>query len=388
VPQVSPFTGLLFDPARVGTLDVVTSPPYDTIAPDQERRLHELSPFNVVRLILGREQAGDDRSSNKYTRASELLRDWKHDGALVPTPRPAWYPYEMRFSYLGHPRRVRGILAEVQLEAWGGSIHPHEKTMPAPVEDRLALLRAVRANLSPIYALYRGPRRELSSWLDDATTSTPYAEVTDEAGVEHRMWVAEDGEEVGSWLADEDLLIADGHHRYTVALLFRDEMHEAHGPGPWDRMMMYLVDAGVEEPPVLPIHRIADDGPVPTAGRRVRDLAEVLSSLHDDDLTYGTAAIEDGRLIHRVAEAVGDPPTVCALHESVLEDREGDLRFVPDAVGAEEEVRAGEAVAAFFLPPTKVEQIRAVIDKERRLPQKSTYFWPKPRTGFVIRPLS
>src|SRR5438046_589047 len=196
----------------------------------------------------------------------------------------------MRFSYLGHPRRVRGILAEVQLEAWGGSIHPHEKTMPAPVEDRLALLRAVRANLSPIYALYRGPRRELSSWLDDATTSAPYA--------------------------------------------------------------------------------------------------EVLSSLHDDDLTYGTAAIEDGRLIHRVAEAVGDPPTVCALHESVLEDREGDLRFVPDAVGAEEEVRAGEAVAAFFLPPTKVEQIRAVIDKERRLPQKSTYFWPKPRTGFVIRPLS
>jgi hypothetical protein len=113
----------------------------------------------------------------------------------------------------------------------------------------------------------------------------------------------------------------------------------------------------------------------------------VLSSLRDEDLTYGTAAVEDGRLIHRVAKAPGDPPTVCALHESVLSDQNGDIRFVPDAVAAEEEVRSGEAVAAFFLPPTKVERIRAVIDHDRRLPQKSTYFWPKPRTGFALRPL-
>ena len=386
MPTVSPFTGLLFDPARVGPLDRVTSPPYDTIAPDQERQLHELSPYNVVRLILGREQDGDDETRNKYTRAATLLRGWEDEGVLAPSPRPSWFPYEMRFSYQGAARRVRGLIAEVELEPWGGSIHPHERTMPAPVEDRLAVLRAVRTNLSPVYALYRGPCRELAGWLDDVASRTPFAEVTDEAGVEHRMWIDEGGEDVRSWLSNEDLLIADGHHRYTVALMFRDEMRAAHGPGPWDRMMMFLVDAGSEDPPVLPIHRMALSGPVPTAGRRVRDLAEVLTSVRDDELTYGTAALEDGRLIHRVARADGAPPTVCALHEEVLEHADGRLRFVPDAVAAEEGVRLGEATAAFFLPPTRVERIRQVIDEKRRLPQKSTYFWPKPRTGFVLRP--
>src|SRR5439155_2093730 len=137
----------------------------------------------------------------------------------------------------------------------------------------------------------------------DVTAGPPVMQVADEAGVEHRMWIHPGGAEITSRLAGERLLIADGHHRYTVALAFRDEMRARHGPGPWDRMMMFLVDAGAEDPPVLPIHRVLTSGPVPTDGRRVRDLAEVLTSLHDDDLTYGTAAIEDGRLIHRLAEA-------------------------------------------------------------------------------------
>src|SRR5438093_13228314 len=113
--------------------------------------------------------------------------------------------------------------------------------MAAPVEDRLSLLRAVRANLSPIYALYRGPCAEIVDWMDAATSIAPFAELTDEAGVEHRMWVnAGDDDDISRWLADEQLLIADGHHRYTTALLYRDEMHAAHGPGPWARMMMLL----------------------------------------------------------------------------------------------------------------------------------------------------
>ena len=388
MPRVSPFAGLLFDPSRVGPLDLVTSPPYDTIASDQERRLHALSPYNVVRLILGREEPGDDQQRNKYTRAAERFGRWQREGALALTPGPRWYPYEMRFSHQGLPRRVRGLICEVELEPWGGSILPHERTMAAPVEDRLALLRAVRANLSPVYALFRGPCRELSAWLDETASAPPAMEIADEAGVEHRMWVEERGESIPAWLGGEQLLIADGHHRYTVALAFREEMRAAHGPGPWDRMMMLLVDAGAEDPPVLPIHRVLVSGTRPIEGRRVRDLAEVLTSLHDDDLTYGTVAVEEGRLIHRVAEAKGEPPTVCALHEHLLPEGDGELRYVPDAVAAEELVRNDDAAAAFFLPPTRVERIRAVIDQHRRLPQKSTYFWPKPRTGFVIRPLA
>jgi hypothetical protein len=156
-------------------------------------------------------------------------------------------------------------------------------------------------------------------------------------------------------------------------------------------MMMLIVDGAVEDPPVLPIHRVVTDGVDLSGGwldeLRVRDMAEVLSSLDDDALTFGVVTLDGAEAVHRVASLPGTPPTVCALHELVL-DRWADvaLRFVPDAVAAEQAVISGAASAAFLLPATKVDRVRAVIQRGDRLPQKSTYFWPKPRTGLVIRP--
>jgi uncharacterized protein (DUF1015 family) len=351
-----------------------------------QRRLHEASPFNVVRLILGRTDAADDHVENKYTRAASLLRRWESEGALVPTPGPAWYPYRMRFQFQGVERTVRGLICQVELEPLGGSIIPHEETLPAPFEDRLALLRETRTNLSPVYALYKGPRREVAGLLDEVQRDPPARAVTDEEGVSHELWLLHNGRDIPGWLGDEQLLIADGHHRYRVALAFRDEMRARHGPGPWDHMMMHLVDSELEDPPVLPIHRVLVEGTPPTKGTAVRDLAEILATLRDEDLTYGIAQPEAHQdVVHRVASLKGDPPTVCALHEQVLGD--APVRFVPDAAVAEEYVRTGEAPVAFFLPPTRVERIRSVIERGERLPQKSTYFWPKPRTGMVFRPL-
>jgi uncharacterized protein (DUF1015 family) len=385
VLSVSSFSGLLFDPDRVGPLEDVTSPPYDVVSTEQEDRLHAASPHNVVRLILGRDKAGDDATTNKYTRAASLLRSWEAEGALVSTSGPAWYPYRMRFQFQGKERIVRGLICQVALEPWGGAIIPHEQTFPAPFEDRLALLRDVRANLSPVYALYGGPCPPLGALLDDVQAGPPARQLMDEEGVQHQVWVVEDGSEIPRWLGSEQLMIADGHHRYSVALAFREEMRARNGPGPWDHMMMLLVDSAREDPPVLPIHRVLLGGKAPLEGRAVHDLAEVLATLRDDDLTFGTAAGAGDGMTHRVAALNGDPPTVCALHEQVLGDAE--LRFVPDAALAEDLVRSGRARAAFFLPPTRVERIRSVIERGERLPQKSTYFWPKPRTGMVFRPL-
>ncbi len=396
MPRVSPFTGLLYDESVVGPLDRVTAPPYDAISSESERRLHAASPHNVVRLILGRDEPGDDDRENKYTRASRLLREWRATGALRATERPSWFLYEMRFTFQGRPGRVRGVIAAVDIEALGGGVMPHERTMPGPIEDRMRVLRTVRANLSPVYALWRGPTPELAAVLDEAETGrTPDVTVADEEGVEHRLWVLPAGGGDGNaapWdrialdLDDERLLIADGHHRYSVALAFREQMRAEVGPGPWDRMPMLLVDAAVEDPPVLPIHRVVLDGAaVRTEGRRVRDLSEVLAALDDDTLVYGSAAREGPSLVHRVDTLKGAPPTVCALHERVLGD--AGLRFVTDAAAAEEAVRLGDSSAAFFLPPTRVRRIRDVIERGGTLPEKSTYFWPKPRTGMVIRAL-
>jgi uncharacterized protein (DUF1015 family) len=401
MPRVSPFTGLVFDESVVGPLGPVTAPPYDSISAEHERRLHSASPHNVVRLILGRDKPGDDHLSNKYTRAADLLRAWRDEGALRTTPHPSWFLYEMRFTFQGRPRRIRGVLVEVEIEALGGSIVPHERTLPGPVDDRMRLLRAVRANLSAVYALYRGPQPSVDAAFEEAASARAAdMAISDDQGVEHRLWVVPapgDGSDepprmgdghpagsIGEALSRERLLIADGHHRYAVAQAFRELMRSDAGPGPWDGMMMLLVDATTEDPPVLPIHRVLLRGNVPMVGNRVRDLAEVLATVDDDKLLYGAATRQSEGIVHRIAQLDGVPPTVCALHEQVLEG--ADLRFQPDAAAAEEAVRLGEAPAAFFLPPTRVERIRAVIERGGTLPQKSTYFWPKPRTGMVIRP--
>ncbi len=384
--RVSPFIGLLFDRARVGSLDLVTTPPYDVISPPDRVRYLDASPHNVIRLDLGEDRPGDDEVSNKYRRASDLLRSWRGDGVLVPTDAPAYYTYEMRFSFHGRARTIRGLVCQVALEDPGGSILPHERTMAAPVEDRLRLMRAVRANLSCILAVLPGPSVPLADHLDRASAVEPTTAVVGEDGVEHRLWVGEPDPRVAAWLEGESLMIADGHHRYTTALRYRDEMRADHGLGPWEHVMMLVLDAAISDPPVLPLHRIQRSGPVPEDGRRVRDLQEVLDSVDDERLTYGVATRDDGLLVHRVAKLGGEPPTVCQLHDQVLADMEGELSFTPDAVEAEEAVRTGTAVAAYLLPPTGAGRIRAVVDRGGRLPQKSTFFWPKPRTGLVIRP--
>jgi hypothetical protein len=151
--------------------------------------------------------------------------------------------------------------------------------------------------------------------------------------------------------------------------------------------MMLVADAAVEEPPVLPFHRIQGRGAVPSGGVRVRDLEEVLETVDDAKLLVGVTTMQDGVLIHRVLQLPGERPAVRALHEHALVQADGELRFTPDAFEAEAAVRSGAAVAAYLLPPTDAATIRSVVDRGERLPEKSTFFWPKPRTGLVIRPL-
>jgi uncharacterized protein (DUF1015 family) len=352
VPHIFPFVGLRFERDRVGSFEVVTAPPYDVISEEEHARYLTASPYNVIRLDLAEDaNARPGREIDPYAEAARSLSLWRDDGVLVTTDGPAYYPYEMRFHFHGRARRIRGLICALELEDWGGGIVPHERTMRGPVEDRLRLMRAIGANPSCIYAVFAGPIPELA------------------------------------WLGSTSLMIADGHHRYATALRYRDELRARHGPGPWDRVMMFLVDAAIEDPPVLPFHRIALDGSPPTTGTRVHDLEEVLDSVDDRKLAYGTVAFEGGALVHRVAELVGEPPAVSRLHEQVLASQSQTLRFTPDAVAAEDVVRRREATAAYFLPPTNAETIRSVVELGHTLPEKSTFFWPKPRTGMVMRPL-
>ena len=393
MPQVRPFVGLVYDPSVAGPFDRLTAPPYDIISPVDQERYHRASPYNVIRLILGKEDPGDDAAENKYTRAASFLRSWREEGVLKPTAGPSLFAYEMGFHLHGRRRRVRGAIASVELRRLGDGIIPHERTMPGPVRERARLLRAVRTNLSPVFVVMDGPVPELAAFLDAEASRAPLRETTDELGTVHRLWASTDREaldRVLPTLSRQRLMIADGHHRYAVAFEYREQMRAEAGPGPWDEMMMLLVDGALEPPPVLPIHRLVrDDGHAPFGiEQRVKDLAEVLASVDDDAMVCGVVHRSDGELVHGIASLRGDPPLVCALHGEVLDKLPPErIRFVHDAAAAEAATAAGDADVAYLLPPTTVERVRRVVATGGRLPQKSTYFWPKPRTGMVLRPL-
>src|SRR4029453_3578217 len=158
------------------------------------------------RPVLGGDRAADGGRVDQQRRAASQLETWRERRALVPTERPSFYPYEMRFSLHGRRRAIRGMVCAVELEDPGDSIVPHEQTMPGPIEDRLRLMRAVRTNLSSIHAVFRGPSEPFAGFLDDTMARGPGASPTDEAGVEHTLWVREPNPEVATWLAPESLM--------------------------------------------------------------------------------------------------------------------------------------------------------------------------------------
>jgi uncharacterized protein (DUF1015 family) len=390
VPRIAPFEALIYDEQVAGPIAQLTAPPYDVISEDRRRSLLAGSPYSIVHLDLG--EPGQDRpraDDDRYASAAQRLSTWRHLGVLAPL-RNSYFAYEMRYVSGDTVGRVRGLLCAMTLEPWGGTVLPHEDVMPEPVADRLRLLRATRAQLSPVYGTIAGPCPSLNAALDLASGEPPLFEVHDREGVTHRLWSLALDPTVEEELAPTSLLIADGHHRYTTALAYREERHASDGPGPWDRILTLLVDAGTQHVPVLPYHRLQLRGAPPTGGQPTPSLTSLLDHLDDTTLRYGTAVPGDDGPIYRLHDLPGqDPPTVRALHRALLDrTAPGDaLRFTHEADEADEAVRSGEVVAAYFLPPTSPERILSAIAHGGRLPRKSTFFWPKPLSGMTLMPV-
>ncbi len=379
MPRIAPFAALTFDPAVVGPLERVTAPPYDVIS-DEQRDRYADDPHSIVRIDLPHE-IGDRQ--DRYATAAGILDAWIREGALRREPI-AYYAYEMDHAH----GRVRGLLCALQLEAWGGAVIPHERTMTGPLDDRLRLLRATRTHLSPVYGTIAGRCDPLDELLSGIAGSIPAADLTDTHGTRHRMWPVSAEVAVDRWIAEEPFLIADGHHRYTTALTYRDERRATDGAGPWDGILAFLVDAGAEPLPVRPFHRIQLSGDVPTPDRELPDLDAALADVSDEGLRVAVATPGPDGVRFGILQLPGEAPAVRALHASVLDavTDPAQLRFTPDAERAVAAVRDG-AVAAYLLPGTTPDRIRTVVERGERLPQKSTYFWPKPRTGMALMPL-
>jgi uncharacterized protein (DUF1015 family) len=414
VPDLFPFPGLRYRLAALGAdLGALTAPPYDVIDEEERARLEAAHPQNAVRLILPRDVEPGDR----YQRARAAFEQWRADGFLA-ADAPHLYVYRMAFTdESGAPRRMTGVVGALELSPPDvGAVLPHERTLQKARSDRLELLRSVRANLDPVWGL------SLSSGLSALfepviAADVPAEACVDDEGVEHCLFPLEGElvERIRAAIAAEPLVIADGHHRYETALAYREERREAGARDPGaDRIMMLVVELAEDQLVVRPIHRIlrgvthefrgklnfvCDVAPLgPNTPENVRHLVTEMERTESMGLVDGPGLalltprfenLEGG--LEKLPEQVRDVDAarfdvmVGRISMSAPLPREIDYRH--DAVTVAAMVAKGAADAAVLLRPVSVSQIDTVAEAGLRMPQKTTFFQPKPLTGLVFRSL-
>jgi len=419
VADVRPFRALRFSPES--NLADNVCPPFDTISPERQRELYACSPHNAVRIELAQATNGDP-----YSAAAATLAAWRDDGVLGRDDRPAYTLYRQTFVYGGRTYGRTILFAHLRLEPWEeGIVLPHEQTFGGPKEDRLKLLRATHLNASPVYLLYRDKGRDIQSTLDDLVMEEPQAAFATEDNQRHAIWVINDPDVLARLqqsFTPETLYVADGHHRYETALAYRDEVRAASsnwtGEEPENFAMVAMTSTQDPGLLVLPIHRIARaDASPDEALRRLRTafrveavpnldaaLAALEGHAHGSLIALAAASTDEiymlspGEGVDRLLPQDRSPEWrqldysianyavlqySLGLQESQMKDY-SMVWFTEDALDAIAQVRSGQARYAVLLNPVPVTRVLDIADAGERMPQKSTFFYPKVPTGIVI----
>jgi uncharacterized protein (DUF1015 family) len=431
---IFPFRAWRYNPSSVRLEDVVTQP-YDKISPSMQEAYYQRSPFNLVRIILGKpEQSDAERGESVYTRAARNFTAWRKQGVLAQEDAPCIFAYAQRFKVPGTEviKERRGFIALGQLHNYAEKVvFRHEQTLSKPKSDRLNLLKATHAHFGQIFMLYSDPARSVEKILYDGAGPAD-AEVTDEYGVLHRIWKVSDPAAISmltAAMADKKLIIADGHHRYETALNYSKE----HAPAevesstaglpqpayPEAAVMMTFVNMDSDGLVILPTHRVVhsltnfDPAAFTRAAEEfftVTSLPAADASSYIETLTHqqGTAFVavtRSGALLLRsrpepVAAALAHLPErqrqldLSCLHSIVLDRLLGldaekvreqtNLRYLRDAAEAVDQVRRAEADVVFLTNPVSMEQLKEVAFAGDVMPQKSTDFFPKLLSGLTI----
>ena len=385
VPRIFSFRALRYSPGS--DLELVSAPPYDVIAPDERDRLDALDPHNIVRITLGAERPEDDESGNRYTRAASLLREWLASGVFVVDEAPHIYLYRSDFTAEGRPRSTAGVVAALELEELGeGGVFGHEKTRPGPKADRLALMQTTAANMEPLWFFASGAMDGFKELVEEREKVVPVADVTDPQGVRHRAWqlTEEQAAAMTTVVGDTPLVVADGHHRYETALTYRNERRAADGAGPWDSTLAIISDPVQFAPALSAIHRLVPNlsaSQIPALEPFDGSFNALKEAVEDAGTgTIGVASPE-GRFTVKTA---GEVDTVW-LAEEILEPNRADITYEHDPRIVEAAVGRGET--AFLMAPVAVGLVAEKALAGVRLPPKTTLFWPKPRTGLLMRDL-
>jgi len=423
---IIPFRGYRFDPNRVGSISDVVAPPYDRVYPDVRAACYERSPYNIVRIIKGKVEPGDDETENVYTRAAGFLRRWVDEGVLVRDSAPALYVYHQEYSFDGQRLTRKGIVALGKLEP--EKVHAHEKTLKGPKADRLKLMRATEANFGHIFMLYSDPERTADRELARAIDGVgPLIQAADGDGNTHRVWRVEDPdviEQVQSALSGRDLYIADGHHRYETAVDYMGECLSSGwtpaAPESFDVRMMSLFNVAEPGMSIRPIHRLIHGlaGFEPEAFLRAVEeqfsvaihpsldaMAEATREGQEQHTigcytrgVYAALRLRDEGIIDRVSDEVWSTDyrrlDVTILHAAILErllginaaalEEQRNVAYTVDAAEGIAAVDSGAEQLFFLLNATAADEVIRVADHGEKMPQKSTDFYPKLLTGLVL----
>lgn len=444
INEVRPFRALHYDPAVVSDIGLCLSQPYDVISGAQQEAYYRQHPNNVVRLILGRIEAGDTENDNRYTRARDLLGRWREDGILRLTGRPSFWVYEQEFDLPdAGRRRVRGFIGAVRLRDYAERrILPHEKVIKGPLEDRIRLTETAATQFEYIWSLYQDKAYIIDNILDAQEKEAAIIDFTEQpVGVRHRMWRLTDPESceiIRRTMSRLKIYIADGHHRYQTMLTIRDRMRarfpEAGPDAPWEYIMMFLVNSEHEGLTILPTHRMLHgiqveslyrlgasilehfhvkkytfrDGDEPAVRRRwLRDLRSVEAGEHKfgafivNTSGYYLLTLRDEEAYEELVRLDFSSEwkllDVNILNTLILEEILGiteeqlslatNISYTKDIDEALARVHAGDIDVAFALNSTALTDVLAIAENNERMPRKSTYFFPKPVSGLVFYPM-
>lgn len=427
MPRIEPFKGILYNPKKV-EISKVVAPPYDIISPEMQEELYRADEHNIVRLILGKEEAGDSEANNKYKRAGEFFNKWLRENAMAQDKAPAVYVYAQVYSTLGKKKLQLGFIALIKIEDPSKTkVRPHENTFAKPKEDRLNLIREVHANLSCIFTLFRDKNGSVEKILKSTAKKKPLFNIVYD-DVRHKLWRMDDKKlinKIQKAMEKKEIFIADGHHRYEASVMYHDEMEKkqrtdkdkGHGYA-----MMYFTPISEEALTILATHRLVkniymDPGLFIEKIKAyfhvkeeasLKGLLKKMAAAKKNEYLLGMY-LRSGklyllnlnlkkpntldRLIKENRSDAWKRLDVSVLHGVILNNilglkdkvkDEDNIVYTRDPEFVRKEMEKGKFDAAFLLNPTKVDQVRQIAEIGDRMPHKSTYFYPKLVTGLVI----
>lgn len=430
---VVPLRGLRFDEKKAGNIKELVTPPYDVIDAAAQEKYYQLNPYNIIRLEYGKKNPSDNDTDNRYTRAADYFDRWQSEGVLKQEDAPAVYLYQQQFNIDKQTLVRTGIICGIKLEPYeNGVVLPHEETMPKHKADRLALMQACGANFSPIFGLYSDPQRSIDQLLLDAVQDSPAAvSFTDEFGHGHRLWVITDEQlvqQVQQLMQKQRIFIADGHHRYETALNYARQNPGNPSAGYVMMTLVNLYDPGLV---ILPTHRLVVQSKVDkqellaalqedftvekiiaTDVDKIMELMTDMAGLQEKGSTvhrqvfglylgeniYYSITLKDDSIISRKMPAERSSAwrrlDVSVLQKLILESRLGidaealaageAVKYTRDEREAVRAVDEGRCQMAFLMNPTLIGEVTEIAANGEKMPQKSTFFYPKLITGLVV----